>query len=123
MAKYATACLAALLLAALSGQAAAHAHLVSAAPAANTIVTTAPAALQLLFSEALELKFSGVTLASSNKVAVQTGSAILSPGNARSLEVPVTGPMSPGRYTVEWHVLSKDGHKTHGAYAFTLKPQ
>jgi len=35
--------------------------------------------------------------------------------------VPVTGTLADGSYTVDWHALSGDGHKTHGSYTFTVK--
>jgi methionine-rich copper-binding protein CopC len=38
------------------------------------------------------------------------------------LSVPVIGTLQPGIYTVEWHALSTDGHKTTGSYSFTVKP-
>ena len=42
--------------------------------------------------------------------------------NNTTLMVPVSGTLAPGIYTVEWHALSGDGHKTHGSYKFTIKP-
>jgi methionine-rich copper-binding protein CopC len=36
--------------------------------------------------------------------------------------VPVTDELVAGTYTVEWHVLSTDGHKSRGTYGFTVKP-
>lgn len=38
------------------------------------------------------------------------------------LTIPVSEALGPGAYTVEWHVLSTDGHKTNGSYTFTVKP-
>jgi methionine-rich copper-binding protein CopC len=36
--------------------------------------------------------------------------------------VPLSETLAPGAYTVEWHALSADGHKTNGAFTFTVKP-
>jgi methionine-rich copper-binding protein CopC len=35
---------------------------------------------------------------------------------------PVTSTLAPGVYTVTWHALAKDGHKTNGTYSFTVQP-
>jgi len=40
----------------------------------------------------------------------------------KTLMVPLAETLSPGAYAVEWHILSTDGHKTNGTYAFTVKP-
>ena len=32
--------------------------------------------------------------------------------------VPLAQALQPGNYTVDWHVVSVDGHKTRGTYTF-----
>ena len=111
----------ALVATGLGGQALAHAHLASATPAAGSTVAATPAELDLSFSEAVELKFTGVTVTGPGKAAVKTGAAALADGN-KTLKVPLEGTLAPGAYTVAWHALSTDGHKTNGTYSFTIKP-
>ncbi|NLS16333.1 copper homeostasis periplasmic binding protein CopC [Rhizobium sp. P40RR-XXII] len=106
---------------ALAGQAMAHAHLKSAVPAADGIVKAAPSELDLTFSEGLNLKFSGIKVTGPDKAAVKTGDGTLM-NKDTTLMVPVTDKLAPGKYTVEWHVLSTDGHKTNGTYSFTVAP-
>lgn len=98
----------------------AHAHLVSEAPAANAAAST-PAQLTLKFSEAIELSLSGVTLTGSGG-AVATGDASLDAKDGVTLTVPLNAPLAAGKYHVEWHVLARDGHRTRGAYDFTVAP-
>jgi methionine-rich copper-binding protein CopC len=105
----------------LTGEALAHAHLTAASPAGGSTIAAAPAELDLTFSEAVELKFTGVTLTGPGKAAVKTGAAMLSGGD-KTLKVRLGGPLAPGAYTVAWHALSTDGHKTAGSYSFTIKP-
>jgi copper resistance protein C len=105
----------------LAGQTFAHALLKSATPSANGTVSAAPTELDLKFSEDLNLKFSGVKVTGPKQEAVQTGEGMLMDNNT-TLMVPVSGTLAPGIYTVEWHALSGDGHKTHGSYKFTIKP-
>jgi copper resistance protein C len=107
---------------AMSSQASAHAHLASATPAIGGTVAASPSELDLKFSEALNLKFSGVKIAGPDKATITTGLAALTKGDESTLVVPIAATLATGTYTVDWHVLSKDGHKTHGSYTFTVKP-
>ena len=111
-----------LALFAFGGEAFAHAHLKTATPPADGSVKSAPSELDLTFTEGLELKFSGVKVTGQAKKAVATGKAVLKSGDDATLVVPVAASMPAGRYTVDWHVLSTDGHKTNGSYAFTVAP-
>jgi len=111
---------AALALVGLASPAFAHAHLKAATPAAGGSVASAPSELDLDFSEDLNLKFSGVTVKGPDG-AVETGAASLAKDNTR-LVVPLKAPLAAGAYTVDWHALSADGHKTKGSYSFTVKP-
>jgi hypothetical protein len=104
----------------LAGQAFAHAHLKSTVPAADSAAAS-PTELDLTFSEGLNLKFSGVKVTGSDKADVSVGDASLKAGDDTTLIIPVSGTLTPGIYTVEWHVLSSDGHKTNGTYTFTVK--
>ncbi|MBN8953467.1 MULTISPECIES: copper homeostasis periplasmic binding protein CopC [unclassified Rhizobium] len=106
---------------AFAGEALAHAHLKSAVPAVDGAVKTAPSELDLTFSEGLNLKFSGIKVTGPDKAAVKTGEGMLM-NDGTTLMVPVTDKLAPGKYTVEWHALSTDGHKTNGTYGFTIAP-
>ena len=114
--------LAGLGLFAASAPAFAHAHLKSATPAAGGTVATPPTELDLTFSEGLNLKFTGVKVTGPSKAGVATGDAALGSGGDTTLVVPVTDTLAAGSYTVAWHALSTDGHKTSGSYTFTVKP-
>lgn len=101
-----------------AGAVLAHAGLVSETPADGALVT-APAAVTLTFTEPVTLAFTGLTL-QADGVDVAVGAAGLSE-DGLTLTVPTAGVLSAGRYTVEWHALSDDGHKSHGTYRFTVK--
>ncbi|RRI06537.1 hypothetical protein EH240_04460 [Mesorhizobium tamadayense] len=104
--------------ASFAGAASAHAKLVSATPAAGSMATPAPTELKLKFSEGVELKFTGVKVVGPKKDAVATGPATLDPKDNTLLIVPFKAALPDGKYTVDWHVLSTDGHKTKGSYSF-----
>ena len=106
----------------LTGQALAHAELKSATPPVKGTVTTSPSELDLEFTEGLNLAFSGVAVKGPGKKTVATGKAALQAGDDTKLMVPIQGTLAPGTYTVAWHALSTDGHKTRGTYTFTVKP-
>ena len=99
----------------------AHAHLQQQIPAADSTVSVSPPALRLPFSEGVELSFSGVTLSGPQNKPVATGKLARSDGNKAQLTLPLNEPLAAGEYTVEWHVVSVDGHKTKGQYHFSVK--
>jgi methionine-rich copper-binding protein CopC len=107
---------------ALTAQAPAHAELKSATPPVKGTVTTSPSQLELDFTEGVNLAFTGVALKGPGKKTVATGKAALKAGDDTVLIVPLKGTLAAGTYTVAWHALSTDGHKTHGTYTFTIKP-
>jgi methionine-rich copper-binding protein CopC len=113
---------ASVLSVAVASQAFAHAHLQSATPAMDSTVKASPAELDLKFSEGLNIKFSGIAVTGPDGKDVKTGDAKLSAGDDTMLVVPVSGTLPAGVYTVKWHALSTDGHKTNGNYSFTVKP-
>jgi methionine-rich copper-binding protein CopC len=100
----------------------AHAEFVKSTPAPDSTVTSSPAEIEITFSEALNLKFSGAKLADSMKMDIATGPASLAKGGDTTLVIPVTKPLAAGEYVVAWHNLSKDGHKLKGSFKFTVKP-
>ena len=100
----------------------AHAHLKSATPAVGGTVKTSPPELDLGFSEGVNPAFTGVKLTGPAGIDIPTGAAKLGAGGATSLVVPLAGPLAPGAYTVDWHALAVDGHKTEGTYGFTVAP-
>ncbi|MGP3593264.1 CopC domain-containing protein YobA [Vagococcus sp. WN89Y] len=99
----------------------AHAHLQGQYPAADAQVVAAPQALTLNFSEGIEPTFSGLTLTGPQQQVIRTGSAKRNEKDKKQMIVPLEQPLTPGKYAVKWHVVSVDGHKTHGQYHFTVK--
>lgn len=99
----------------------AHAHLKGQFPAANAEVTAAPQALTLNFSEGVEPKFSGVDIMGEQQQIIRTGAVKRNENDNKQMIVPLEQPLTPGHYTVNWHVVSVDGHKTRGQYVFSVK--
>ncbi|HEX3484506.1 MAG TPA: copper homeostasis periplasmic binding protein CopC [Micropepsaceae bacterium] len=100
----------------------AHAVLKAAGPAPGSVVTTAPKALRIQFNEAIELGFSGVDITNEKGEKQPTGTASVNPTDKAQLIVPLTGTLAPGKYTVAWHAVGDDTHRTEGRYNFEVKP-
>lgn len=105
----------------LSGSAYAHAHLEAAQPPIGGTVKAAPTEIDLKFSEELNLKFTGVKVSGPDGKEVKTDNAMLMDGD-KTFMVNLPAGLGAGTYRIEWHALSRDGHKTHGDYKFTVKP-
>jgi methionine-rich copper-binding protein CopC len=110
---------AALFLAAQS-QAWAHAFLDHADPKVGSTVATAPMEIKLWFTQELEPAFSSIEVrdASGNEVDKKDSH----PDDKNKSLLIVSMPSLPeGTYTVIWHVVSVDTHKTQGHFEFTIK--
>lgn len=105
-------------LAAGLSSAGAHAFLEHASPPVGSRVATAPATLDLSFTEGVVPHFSSVEVLGPSGQALHTGAPHSGKG-ARELIVPLP-PLAPGQYTVMWHVTSQDTHKTEGRFSFTV---
>jgi copper resistance protein C len=104
------------------GRAYAHAHLLQSTPAADGVLAASPSTLSLDFSEGVEIGLSGVILKGQDGRVIPTGAAVLTPNDKKDITVPLNGALQAGKYTVQWHSLSRDGHATHGSYEFTVLP-
>jgi methionine-rich copper-binding protein CopC len=100
----------------------AHAFLDHATPGVGATVTSAPAELQLSFTQSIVPAFSGVKLAAESGAKIPASKAALEAGSANTLHVKLTKALAAGTYIVNWHVVSVDTHPTSGTYKFTIAP-
>ena len=125
----------ALALGLMATSAVAHPKLKSAVPAADmdanasptqSDVATkdktgdAPKEIRLMFSEAVIAKMSGIVLKDEAGKPVPTGSPQADPQDQKQLVVPVSTPLTPGHYKVNWHAVSEDTLRVKGEYNFTV---
>lgn len=101
-----------------AGQASAHAFLKAATPAVGATVQAAPAQVVIDFTEGVEPGFSTITVQDAGGTRMDTGAVHLAGGQAH-LAIGLK-PLPPGAYTVIWHAISTDTHKTEGRYTFTV---
>ncbi|MGI9169152.1 MAG: copper homeostasis periplasmic binding protein CopC [Caulobacteraceae bacterium] len=103
---------------AIAGGAQAHAHLMASTPAANASGPS-PAQIALKFSEAPLAKFSGIMLLTASGGAVEVKPLKSADRNALMF-APATL-LKPGVYSVKWHAVTADTHRTQGAFTFTVR--
>ncbi|MBM4440058.1 MAG: copper resistance protein CopC [Candidatus Rokubacteria bacterium] len=97
--------------------AAAHSLLLDASPAVNS-VGAPPREIALRFNNRIEKRLSRIRLVNERGEARDLPVAV--DGAADRLNAAVPG-AAPGKYRVEWQVLSADGHVVSGRYSFTVK--
>jgi hypothetical protein len=97
----------------------AHAFLDHAVPAVGSTVSTAPAAIELDFTEGVEAAFSTVELTSAAGAKVETKA--LEHPETNVLRLPIPG-LAPGEYAVRWKVVSVDTHPSEGSFRFRFAP-
>ena len=106
---------AALLAAALSGPAFAHTHLKAAVPADGSTVKAAPATFALTFSEPARL--TALTMQKDGGAEQKITGLPAAAGTEATIAAPKLG---NGRYTLNYRVVSADGHVMSGKISFTV---
>ena len=99
----------------------AHAQLRQADPPVGSVIHSPPAQMELIFSEAVEPRFSTVAVTDAAGLQVDKHDLHAMPGDAKRLAIGL-GTLPPGVYTVVWHATSVDTHKTEGTFTFTVAP-
>jgi methionine-rich copper-binding protein CopC len=97
-----------------------HLKLKRAFPAPDSTVSTAPESIRLWFSEDADLIATRITVAAANGVTIGMRKPVRAPGRDMPITAAFTAPLAPGRYTVTWKTMSKDGHVVNGAYDFVF---
>ena len=93
----------------------AHAQLDHAVPAVGSTVASSPGQVTLYFTESLEPKFSGGVVTNASGARVDHGASV----SGKVMRISV-GSLPAGSYSVKWHALSVDAHKTQGSFNFNV---
>jgi methionine-rich copper-binding protein CopC len=97
----------------------AHSLLLAASPASGSTVR-APERLTLRFNNRIEKRLSRIRVVA-ERGASHDLAVLVSAGAPDVVEANVPA-LAPGRYGVEWQVLSADGHLVTGRYTFHVTP-
>ena len=108
------------VLVGLAASAGAHSLLLESVPAPGATLTAPPRELILRFNNRVEKSLSRVRLVDS-RGADHPLVVTVAGGQADRLTAAVPS-LEPGRWRVEWQVLSTDGHVVSGRFVFTLTP-
>jgi methionine-rich copper-binding protein CopC len=109
---------AAMVLLATPAAASAHAFLKTASPPVGSTMQTAPAEVEITFTEGVEPAFSTIEVVDAKGTRVDKADPHPT-GDKTHLAVGLR-PLPPGAYKVSWHVTATDTHKTEGTYSFTI---
>jgi methionine-rich copper-binding protein CopC len=102
------------------GLALGHSGLQRTEPPAESKLKRPPSEVKLFFTERLEPAYSTVRVKDDNGAQVDRQDAHVDPSNPLLLRATLQ-PLEQGAYTVNWRVLSVDGHVTEGRFAFQVK--
>jgi methionine-rich copper-binding protein CopC len=97
--------------------AAAHSLLLEASPAANAVLSEAPAHIALRFNNRIEKRLSRLRLIDDRGAGRDL--IVQADGPPDRVEAPLPS-LGPGAWRLEWHVLSTDGHVVSGALPFRI---
>lgn len=97
----------------------AHPRVISATPAENEILASAPTNIRIEFTERPVAKFSGIELLDARNQAVPLGPSELLAKDSKVLVAPIASKLEPGDYTVVWHAVAADTHRVEGRHAMT----
>jgi len=100
----------------------AHAHLQRSVPAAGSALKASPAQISLGFDDELDDWKSSIALLDAQGHAVAIGRTRLVGSPPYGLAAPVPVRLRPGTYRVKWQASTEDGHASHGAFDFSIRP-
>jgi copper resistance protein C len=112
--------LAAILIAAseFPRDALAHAFPSAEQPSVGSTVNAPPSEVSIQFDSPIEPMFANLAVTNSAGDDKTAGAPAVG-GDRRQLSVKLK-PLAPATYTVKWSVVAADGHRTEGAYTFTV---
>lgn len=98
-------------------RAAAHAVVVSARPAARSVLPAGEVAVDLEFNSRIDATRSRLAVIDGESRSTTLVIAQGAPANRIQSRTPA---LAPGKYLLEWYVLSTDGHITRGRLKFDV---
>ena len=110
----------AVLLTATSGRMAWGHPVLEASDPGQGATVSSPKEIRLTFTENLIAKFSGLTIKDQSGRAIGTASPSVDANDKRQLIVPISTPLPPGAYDVDWHAVGADTHRVTGHFSFRV---
>ena len=110
----------AVLLTATSGRMAWGHPVLEASDPGQGATVSSPKEVRLTFIENLIARFSGLTIKDQSGRAIGSASPSVDPNDKRQLIVPISTPLPPGAYDVDWHAVGADTHRVTGHFSFRV---
>jgi copper transport protein len=105
----------------LPAQATAHLRLQSSTPAQGDTVRTLLTEIRILFSQAVEPRYTSLTLLDSNGNALELGTLIpIGEGQTREFVYRMAQPIVVGAFVARWKAVGDDGHVVTGSFDFMV---
>ena len=105
----------------LPATAQAHVELTSSSPRAGASIVVPKKARAITATFSGPLRSGTVVVRNSSGVAVSVGTGRVDQTNVKRLVTTLKKGRKPGRFTVTYSVVSADGHRESGRWAFTLR--
>lgn len=112
--------LGALLMIAWPLAASAHTHMEKSDPADKATLATAPQSVQLWFSDKVAAEWSKIVVTDSSGNRVDQEQVSADAADPKHIEAGLKA-LGPGDYTVDWNVISGDGHRVKGSFTFSVQ--
>ena len=98
----------------------AHATLTKSEPPRRASLSVPPKHIQLWFNEEIEGSYASISVIDSDENSITDAVPELVPDDLKSVVLPIPE-LNPGRYTVQYRVLSVDGHVVESSFGFMVK--
>lgn len=98
----------------------AHATLIKSDPPRRAALSSPPKQIQLWFNEKIEGAYASVTVLDSDKNPITENSPEVVSDDPKSVVLSIPQ-IEPGRYTVQYRVMSVDGHVIESNFDFNVK--
>jgi len=98
----------------------AHATLVKSDPPRRASLSTPPKQIQLWFNEKIEGSYASVMVLDSNKKSITDNNPEVVSDDPKSVVLSIPE-IESGRYTVQYRVMSVDGHVIESSFDFSVK--
>jgi copper resistance protein C len=95
----------------------AHTTLVTSIPKEGETLKTSPSEIRLTFSERIEPLLSAMEVVGAKGEGLDIGNPVV---RGAEMAIPLEGSLDAGIYKVNWHLVSMDGHRVEGAFAFEV---
>lgn len=100
--------------------ASAHAYIIKSTPSENEIVNQAPQKVTIEFDETIQPSFNSIEVFDSAGNRVDQKNGGIDPNNPSIIESGLDENLPAGTYSVQWRVVSSDGHPVEGVIPFQI---